>query len=116
MKKILFILITFSLLLSYQIIWASNGGASCGNGICEAGENSENCPKDCLFSKAETLIRNLAVVAAVLMIVIGGFQWMTSTGDPGKIAAAKEKIYSALLGLLIVALAETISYLVGAVR
>ena len=56
-----------------------------------------------------TLIRNIALGAAVLMIVIAGFQWMTSLGDSTKVGAAKEKIYSAIFGLLIVALAEIIA-------
>lgn len=60
-----------------------------------------------------SLIEYIAVGAAVLMIVIGGFEWMTSAGDPSKIGSAKEKIYSAILGLVIIGLAETIAYLVG---
>jgi hypothetical protein len=113
MKKILFILITLSLLLNSQILNASNG-ATCGNGHCDSGENFSNCPTDCsFFPEAENLIKNIAAGAAVLMIVIGGFQWMTSAGDPGKISAAKEKIYSAIFGLLIIALASTIAYLLG---
>jgi type IV secretory pathway VirB2 component (pilin) len=56
-------------------------------------------------------IEAIAGVSAVLMIVIGGFQWMTSVGDPAKISDAKDRIYSALLGLVIVALAEVIARL-----
>ncbi len=44
-------------------------------------------------------ISGLAVFA---MLVWGGFSWMTSTGDPAKIADAKERIYSAFLGLIII--------------
>jgi hypothetical protein len=58
-------------------------------------------------------LRTIAVAAAVLVIVIGGFQWMTSAGDPSKIGEAKDKIYSALFGLLIIVLAETIARLLG---
>lgn len=60
-----------------------------------------------------TLIRNIALAAAVLMIVIGGFQWMTSAGDPSKISDAKDRIFAVILGLLIIALAEVIATLVG---
>jgi TRAP-type C4-dicarboxylate transport system permease small subunit len=60
------------------------------------------------------IIRDIAVAGAVLMIVIGGFQWMTSAGDPGKISNAKDRIYSAILGLVIIALAQIIATLVGA--
>jgi len=60
------------------------------------------------------LLRTIAVVGAVLMIVLGGLRWMTSLGDPTKISEAKDIIYKALLGLLIVVLAETIVALIGA--
>jgi type IV secretory pathway VirB2 component (pilin) len=101
MRKILFILLIFSLLISFP----TKNTAQTTTGTTTKGEF--------MFKDLEELIRNIAVAAAVLMIVIGGFQWMTSAGDPGKIAAAKEKIYSAILGLLIIALASTIAYLVG---
>jgi hypothetical protein len=59
------------------------------------------------------IIRNIAVAGAVLLIVIGGFQWMVSAGDPSKISGAKDKIYSAIFGLLIIILAEVITHLLG---
>jgi len=49
------------------------------------------------------------------MIVIGGFLWMTSGGNPSQISNAKDRIYAAIFGLVIIALAEIIANLVGAV-
>lgn len=43
----------------------------------------------------------LGVLAVVLMIY-GGFIWMTSQGDPTKIAKAKKIIQNAIIGLLII--------------
>jgi len=60
-----------------------------------------------------SIIRNIAIAAGILMIVVGGFQYMISGGDPSKIADAKDKIYSAVFGLLIIALAEVIAKLLG---
>lgn len=94
MNKVLtFLLIS---LLSIQFTQASNG------------DNWQIA-----MGNVEDLIRNIAIVSAILMIVIGGFQWMTSAGDPGKIGSAKEKIYSAILGLVIIALASTLIYILG---
>jgi hypothetical protein len=58
-------------------------------------------------------IRAIAIGAAVLMLVIAGFKWMTSAGDPSKISDAKDQIFAVILGLLIIALAEIIAALVG---
>lgn len=44
----------------------------------------------------------LAAVLAVLMIVIGGIQYMLAGGNPGKLGDAKDTIWQAILGLLLV--------------
>lgn len=41
-------------------------------------------------------------IAVFAMLVWGGFTWLTSTGDPSKIADARDRIYSAFLGLVII--------------
>lgn len=40
--------------------------------------------------------------AAFLMLVWGGFQWMTSVGNPTKISEAKDRLISAVLGLVLI--------------
>lgn len=45
---------------------------------------------------------SIAGLAAFVMLVWGGFTWLTSTGEPGKITDAKDRIYSAFLGLLLI--------------
>jgi hypothetical protein len=77
-------------------------------------------PSICLAQNATTIlneigsiIRNIAIGAAVLMIIVAGFKWMTSAGDPSKISDAKDQFFAAILGLLIIALAEIIAALVG---
>lgn len=50
----------------------------------------------------------VAGVVAAVYVVIGGIQYMTSTGDSGKIAKAKNTILYALIGLIVCALAFAI--------
>lgn len=47
-------------------------------------------------------------VAAVIMIIIGGFRYVTSGGKEESIKGAKNTILYALVGLLVVALAQII--------
>ena len=47
-------------------------------------------------------IVGISGLAAFVMIVWGGTQWLTSQGNPTDIGAAKDKIKMALLGLLLV--------------
>jgi len=44
----------------------------------------------------------IAALAVLLYLIMGGFQWLTSGGDKGKTEGARNKITSALIGLLIV--------------
>ncbi|MDP2640975.1 MAG: pilin [Candidatus Yanofskybacteria bacterium] len=48
------------------------------------------------------LIVGISGLAAFIMIVWGGVEWMSSSLDPGKASAAKDRIQSAVFGLLLV--------------
>lgn len=52
----------------------------------------------------QTIVNNLIILGsfiALLMVIISGIQWMTSRGDPVKIASAKQRFFYAILGLII---------------
>ena len=53
------------------------------------------------------IIGVLAVIC-VIVIIMGGVQYMTSSGDAGKVKKAKDTILYALIGLVVCALAATI--------
>lgn len=57
----------------------------------------------------ETVINIFSVIVgivAVIMIIWGGFKYITSGGDSGNITSAKNTIIYAIIGLVIVALAQ----------
>lgn len=47
-------------------------------------------------------------VVSVIMIIVGGFRYITSGGDSNNVSAAKNTIIYAIIGLVIVALAQFI--------
>lgn len=47
-------------------------------------------------------IVGISGIAAFFMLVLGGFEWLSSAGDPGKIKDARDRITSAILGLLLI--------------
>ena len=47
-------------------------------------------------------------IVAVIMIIVGGFKYITSGGDSGNITSAKNTIVYAVIGLVVVALAQFI--------
>ena len=50
----------------------------------------------------------IAFLAALLFIVIGAFQWITSGGDKQKVADARNHIIAAVIGLVVIALSFVI--------
>jgi len=47
-------------------------------------------------------------VVAVIMMIVGGFRYVTSGGDSSKVGSAKNTILYALIGLVIAALAQIV--------
>ena len=85
----------------------TSGNAVAGNAACA---NTNSSP-----DKLNTLIKNninifsvLVGIVAVIMIIIGGFRYITSGGDSGNVTGAKNTILYAIVGLVIVALAQFI--------
>ncbi len=48
----------------------------------------------------------LVGIVSVIMVIVGGFQYVTSGGDSGKVTGAKNTILYALIGVVIVALSQ----------
>ena len=101
-------------------VFADNDKSTCTN-ICEcdnvddgikAASGCENAATSNTINNVIINILNgvlgLLAAVAVLVIVIGGVQYMTSAGDPGKTKKAKDTILYATIGLIIAALAAVI--------
>lgn len=58
-------------------------------------------------------IYSIAGIALLLMLLAGGFQLMTSGGDPKGVEAGKQKITNALIGIIIVFASFWIVQVVG---
>lgn len=68
----------------------------------------ENSPETIVINLINWVLGILALIAVVL-ILIGGFKWMTSAGNEEKAEGGKKVIISAIIGLLIVMAAWGIS-------
>lgn len=64
-----------------------------------------------VFSIIETVIDVFSIIVgviSVIMIIIGGLKYITSGGDSGNVSGAKNTILYAIIGLVVVALAQVI--------
>jgi len=76
-------------------------------------EGSTACPDsgsavDGIVKLVINILSVVVSIAAVIMIIIGGLKYVTSQGESSNTAGAKNTIIYALIGLVIVALAQVI--------
>lgn len=68
--------------------------------------NEDELPK--MITSIVSAVIGAAGIVAVIFVVIGGVNYMTSAGDAGKVEKAKKTIIYALIGLVICALSFVI--------
>lgn len=57
----------------------------------------------------------VAILATLVFIIWGGFQWMSSGGDPKTIDGARKKITFAVIGLIITFMAFFVLNIIGGI-
>ena len=62
-----------------------------------------------LLQNALNMVYFIAGTIAVVMVIWGGFSYVTSTGDSGKVTKAKNTLVYAIVGLIIVLVAFAIT-------
>lgn len=86
-----------------------------------SGDNSQGCGTAGqggtvdLSSIAQKIVNIFSVVVgivAVIMIIYGGFRYITSGGESGRVGSAKNTLIYAIIGLIVVALAQIIVHFV----
>ncbi len=66
-----------------------------------------------LIKRALPLIYSVAGITLLIYLLIGGYGYLVSQGDPQAIASAKSKITTALIGIVIVFISYWIVQLAG---
>lgn len=74
--------------------------------------NGDNADLGDIAAKIVNLLSIVVGVVAVIMIIFGGFRYITSGGDSGNVSTAKNTLIYAIVGLIIVALAQFIVHFV----
>ena len=72
------------------------------------GTNNPITGPDGVINKIANIFALVTGVAAVILIILGGFEYVRSGGDSSKISKAKNIILFAIIGLVIVVLARSI--------
>lgn len=81
-----------------------NGSTCSGNSQTSQGTTGINN----IIKTVINIFSLIVGVVAVIMIIVGGFRYITSGGDSSNVSSAKNTIIYAIIGLVIVALAQFI--------
>jgi hypothetical protein len=87
------------------------GSGAGGSPVCD-GDTTEVYGEQGVLTRIAQLIVQIVGAASVIMIIIGGFKYVTSNGDLGKVASAKSTVIYALIGLAVAVTSQAIILLV----
>jgi len=109
--------------LSTASVYAADSAAK--TAVCEgiAATGADGCSSSTGDSTVKDLIKRvinifswIAGIVSVFMVIFGGFKYITSGGDSAGITSAKNTILYAIIGLVVVALAQVIvRFVIGTV-
>jgi hypothetical protein len=65
-----------------------------------------------IFLRILNIILPLALIALFIMLVMGGFKYLTSGGNPKTTASAQQTLTTAFAGVILIVLAYLVFYLI----
>jgi hypothetical protein len=92
-----------------------NSGANLGSSTATTCGSSAGVSQSAISKDAKNIVTLFSVIVgavSVIMIIYGGFRYITSGGDSGRVGNAKNTLIYAIIGLVIVALAQLIVHFV----
>lgn len=104
-------------MLAPVAVYAATIQDSICDGVGKAAGDAKGCDgattasADGLYTLAANVVNIFSIIVgiiAVIMIIFGGFKYITSGGDSGNVSGAKNTLIYAIVGLIIVALAQFI--------
>lgn len=81
-----------------------------GSGGCDNSGSQSTIDK--IIAWVVNILTVIVGITAVIMIIVAGFRFVTSGGDSANVAGAKNTIIYAIVGLIVVALAQVIVHFV----
>jgi peptidoglycan hydrolase-like protein with peptidoglycan-binding domain len=95
-------------LISVNGLCLPKNTAGCSGGICASTSLTD------LLIKIITLLLSVAGIIAVLMLIVGGFWYITSAGNEEQAEKGKTAITNAIIGVIVVLLSYAVVTVIGA--
>jgi Type IV secretion system pilin len=95
--------------IANKVSEGANGAATGNNSNdCGTGNGVDNNSIARAANGIVNIFSLIVGIVAVIMIIYGGFRYITSGGDSGKVGNAKNSLIYAVVGLIVVAMAQLI--------
>lgn len=88
--------------------------ANSSSPVCKDEKSQQNSDSNSFYGangilmKATNIVTIVVGIASVIMIIVGGIKYATSSGDSGNVNSAKNTILYAIIGLIIAMVARSI--------
>lgn len=89
-------------------IGTSNGPAVCNDRSKNGGQGQPLTGPNGLIPKITRLVAIVAGAAAIIVILLSSLRYITASGDPKNIESAKNTLIGAVIGLIVIVLAQSI--------
>jgi len=93
---------------STNVLSCACSGSASGSDACSGSTSDPISGQNGVLKRVSLVLATIAGVAAIIVIIVGGIMYITSAGDASKAASARNTIIGAVVGLVIIAAAETI--------
>ncbi|HSW66014.1 MAG TPA: hypothetical protein VLI54_02665 [Bacillota bacterium] len=94
-----------------------NSGAANESTACKTTGQDPIGGRNGILYKVAAILSIIAAIGAVIVIIIAGFMYVTSGGDANKAGSARKAIIGAVVGLVVIALANAfIAFVINIVK
>ncbi len=114
-NAILVVVTLATMLVQSQVAFAawnpfgsSCSGAAANSAVCSTAAPSSKSPIRDIIVTATNIVAVVAGVAAIIVILVSGFRFITSSGNSSNVEGARNTLMYAVIGLVVIVAARTI--------
>lgn len=97
-----------------SVVYAQDG-TNFEFGVSDDYQNLKNITPNSFISGAINIALTLTIIVFFFIFLVGGYRWITSSGDDKKLTLARNQITNGLIGLLIILSSWVIMGILGSV-
>jgi len=86
----------------------TTGSKASQSSVCKTDNKDNITGPDGIILKASKIIAYITAFAAIIMIMVGGLRYITSSGDSNALKSARDTIIYSVIGLVVIVVAQAL--------